>query len=42
MTKQKTTDKEHTEVLILITPHIISGDSLVTGDLAELGTEATK
>ncbi|MFH1046512.1 MAG: secretin N-terminal domain-containing protein [Candidatus Omnitrophota bacterium] len=37
--KHQTTDKEQTELLILLTPTVVSGEVLVTGDLREPGEE---
>jgi type II secretory pathway component GspD/PulD (secretin) len=35
--KQKNEDSETTELVVFITPHIVSGDALVTGQEARLG-----
>jgi type II secretory pathway component GspD/PulD (secretin) len=40
--KSQTHDNEQTELLILITPHIVEGNKLVTGDFNELGEEGIK
>ncbi|MCK4809465.1 MAG: type II secretion system protein GspD [Candidatus Omnitrophica bacterium] len=40
--KSETYDNEQTELLILITPHIVEGDVLVIGDLKEIGEEGIK
>ena len=37
-----TSDNEQTELLILITPHIVEGDVVVTGDFKEIGEEGIK
>ncbi len=40
--KSDTHDNEQTELLILITPRIVEGDVLVTGDFKEIGEEGIK
>ena len=40
--KSDTHDNEQTELLILITPHIVEGDVLVTGGFKEIGEEGIK
>jgi type II secretory pathway component GspD/PulD (secretin) len=40
--KSETSSKERTELLVLITPHIVKGDTLFTGDEREFGIKPVK
>ncbi len=40
--KSETSSKERTELMVLITPHIVKGDTLFTGDEREFGVKPVK